>query len=348
MPMTISAICATILDESSTRAQLRAALDAYVRLCAEVTGVRPDPSFSAWAEDAFLNDGVAINPQAAAHCAVDYQRSVTFIRAIHAALRTLQARIPDAPIEILYAGCGPFATLLLPLLDVFSPGELKLYLLDYHRQSLDSVARLLAHFGFADHAVETVRGDACTYRHPGTLHLIVSETMQKALEQEPQFAVTANLAPQLDPRGLFLPQRIDVDLCLAELAKERALYDATPQARWEGVAARRCAVATVLTLSPETASAQMQRATERASSETPEVALSAVTIPALAELSRLDAVLYTRICVYAQYCLKDYESQITLPVQCHDLSPLVGGVCYRVSYRVGHYPKLNFEPLAAD
>ena len=146
--MNINAIGDTILDETSSPEALREALDAFVLLCSEVTGIRADPSFDAWAEDSMLDNGVAINPRAAAHCAVDYQRSVIFIRGVNAAISSLRLHFSDTPLEILYAGCGPWATLLLPLLGRFPPDEFTLYLLDFHQRSLDSVKLLLAHFGF--------------------------------------------------------------------------------------------------------------------------------------------------------------------------------------------------------
>ena len=139
-----------------------------------------------------------------------------FIRALYAGLRAAQRRFGDAPIRVLYAGCGPYATLLLPLLHRFEPSALELTLLDIHQPSLNSVKQLLAHHGLGAHRVCTVRADACRYRHPRSLHLVIAETMQKALEQEPQFAVTANLAPQLHAGGWFLPERIHVELCLLE------------------------------------------------------------------------------------------------------------------------------------
>ena len=50
--------------------------------CGEITNIRPDPSFDAWAEDSLLDNGVAINPQAAAHCAIDYEAQREFLSAL--------------------------------------------------------------------------------------------------------------------------------------------------------------------------------------------------------------------------------------------------------------------------
>jgi hypothetical protein len=348
--MNINTISDTILDEASSPEALREALDAFVMLCSGVTDIQPDPSFDAWAEDSLLANGVAINPQAAAHCAVDYQRSVVFIRGVYAAINTLRLRFGDTPLEILYAGCGPFATLLLPLLGKFPPGALKLYLLDFHQRSLDSVKLLLTHFGYCSPAIHTIKGDACNYKHTGKLHLIVVETMQKSLEQEPQFAVTANLAPQLGPMGVFIPQRIDVALCLSDLEHEKELFAESQKTEWNSLVkgAARYPLATVCTLSPELAFDQMQRAIIHSDKKGAALESTLIEIPARPDIARFDAALFTRICVFEQYWLTDYESQITLPLKCHEILPLAGGERYRVSYQLGSYPKFSFERLDMD
>ena len=69
--MNIASISKIILDETSSPEALQNALSAFVQLCSDVTGIVPDPSFDAWAEDSLLDNGVAINPNAAAHCAKD-------------------------------------------------------------------------------------------------------------------------------------------------------------------------------------------------------------------------------------------------------------------------------------
>jgi hypothetical protein len=351
--MNIDIIGDTILDESSSPGQLRDALDAFSLMSSDASNIQPDPSFSAWAGDSLLANGVAISPEAAAHCVADYQRCVMFIRGIYAAINTLRERFPDTPLEILYAGCGPFATLVLPLLGKFSPGELKLYLLDVHQRSLDSVECLLAAFGFGAHAVQTIEADACSYQHPGKLHLVIAETMQKSLEQEPQFAVTANLATQLVPTGIFIPQRIEVSLYLADLGYEEQLADqssgiADRDRNTQESSAGRYLLANLCTLVPESASGQMQLALAQAEGAGPELEPTIVVIPAVPDISQLDAALFTHICVFEQYQLKNFDSQITLPMKCHELLPLTSGECYRVSYQLGSYPKFNFERLTSQ
>jgi len=343
--MNIADICNAILDEASSPEQLRDALDGFSATCSEVSGIRPNSSFSAWADDSLLHSGVAINPQAAAHCVRDYQRSVVFIRGVYAALCALKIRFAGAPLEILYAGCGPFATLLLPLLGRFPPSELNITLLDIHQRSLDSANLLLEHFGFSAHSVSTVRGDACFYKHPKKLQLVIAETMQKSLEQEPQFAVTANLAQQICPEGVFIPQRIDVSLCLADLEQEKNLYkeqNAT-SVKAPKNSARRHFITTLCTLSADNAAAQRQAAAHNSHTNVLELQPTSLEIPQLDNISRLNAALFTQIIVYQQYCLDDYQAEITLPARCHELEPLCGGERYTVSYQLGTYPKFHFE-----
>jgi hypothetical protein len=280
----------------------------------------------------------------------DYQRSVVFIRSVYAAITSLKLRFAGSPIEILYAGCGPFATLLLPLLGRFIPGDLNITLLDIHQRSLRSVELLLEDFGFAAHAVKTIKEDACVYHHPQKLHLVIAETMQKSLEQEPQFAVTANLAPQMVWQGVFIPQRIDVTLALADLEKETVFYRNANIQKQTSLdnRPRRYPIATLCSLSADNALAQRQAAQHNAHTNKEELESRVIKIPLLDNISGLNAALFTRIIVYQSYCLEDYEAEITLPLRCYELEPLYGGERYAVSYQLGSYPKFNFTSLEAD
>ena len=346
--MKLKNIADTLFDEASSPAQLQAALNAFVQLCSAVGGVIPDRSFDAWAGDSLLQDGVAISPEAAAHCVHDTQRSVVFIRAAFAAIKTAKKRFANGPIDILYAGCGPFATLLLPILGRFNPEELTVHLLDIHQPSLDSVDSLIRHCGLQGHRISYIQADACHYQHPSNPHVIIAETMQKSLEQEPQFAVTANLAPQLQANGIFIPQKVEVALCLAKLEDETAAFkrgDALdPNALVE--AGNRHPLATVLCLTPEHA----PRLRQQASPSHGSLALNPihVTIPTTVHLDDFDALLFTRVQAFEQHQLLDYESEITLPLRCSELMPLRAGDRYRISLQIGRYPKFSITQLRDD
>lgn len=347
LPACLASICDCILDESCSPAQLQGALDDFAQLCGNATDIHPDPSFDAWAEDSLLADGVAINPQAAAHCVLDYQRSVVFIRGIYAALKPLRVRLPDQPLTILYAGCGPFATLLLPLLGRFEPGELNITLLDIHQRSLDSVNVLLHAFELDDHTCHTVRGDACHYQHESKLQLIIAETMQKSLEQEPQFPVTVNLASQLQPGGVFIPQLIEVELGLTDLAYEKSSVAESRSLAPDSLQ-KRHPLATVFSLSPDSAAILLENGQYNANTENFELNPLVLDVPPLPNIATLDAALFTRISVFEQYRLDDYESEITLPLKCHELLPLAAGEQLRVSYQLGSYPKFNIRRINSE
>ena len=95
--MKLKTIADTLLNEASSPADLRTALNAFAQLCSDISGVIPDPSFDAWAEDSLLKDGVAISPEAAAHCVSDTQRTVVFIRAAYAAITASQTALYRRP-----------------------------------------------------------------------------------------------------------------------------------------------------------------------------------------------------------------------------------------------------------
>lgn len=339
--MTLVSIADVILDEASSQWQLRRALDEFTRLCAEISGIEPDRSFNSDAGDVLLGAGVAINPNAAAHCVSDYRRSVVFIRGVYAALEAARRQFAPAPLRILYAGCGPYATLLLPLLTRCKPGELTVHLLDIHPGSLQSVTRLISRFGLAGHDIHTVQADACSYRHPCELHLIIAETMQKALEQEPQLAVTANLVPQLCPQGVFVPQAITVELCLARYQRElESIKHGVPMS---SKGSGRHPLATAICLTPGHIGDLIASASRDQETGTTRLTLTTVELPQLTDLASYDLVLFTRVQVFGEYALDDFDSEITLPLKCHDMPGLSGGMRLQASYELGLYPRLRID-----
>jgi len=157
-----------------------------------------------------VEGGIALSSQHALDCLADPLRTVRFISGTYQAIHDIMDSIPERPIELLYAGCGPGAPLVLPYLHEFSPEDLQVTLLDVTATSLQSAKKIIDHLGLDKHIRAYELQDAIQYKHPEEtgLHIVVSETMDKGLTKEPQVRITQNLAPQLHSKGLFIPEEI--------------------------------------------------------------------------------------------------------------------------------------------
>jgi predicted RNA methylase len=177
-------------------------------------------------QDMWLPSGNAVSPIKAAFCLLEIQRTAVFIRGINKAILSLQLAFPGQRIHILYAGCGPYATLLTPFTTRFTKDEIAFHLLDINEVSLTAAKKLYQGLQIEDYVVEWICGDATTYRLPNdlTIHLVISETMLNALRKEPQVEIMLNLVPQLDDKALFIPDNITVSAELLDSYKETYRY----------------------------------------------------------------------------------------------------------------------------
>jgi hypothetical protein len=279
--------------------RLRAAATQLYSLCSSVTSIDESSTHTDDLNETRLPNGNAISPKDAARCVLDYSRTAKFLRGIHAAIVEAQQRFPQTTLEILYAGCGPFAPLALPLTSRFSASEIQFTLLDIHKRSLKAAQRIFQAFGLTSFVRDYIQGDATSYVHPGPLHVIITETMQKALEKEPQVAVTANLAPQLCEGGIFIPEKICIDACLYNPSTEFLLRDRA-----------RINLGQVLELTAENSHALPD-----------EACLPAAVLDVPGEVNKtLGLMLLTRVNVFASVVLEEYESGLTYPVILHDFS----------------------------
>lgn len=174
-------------------------------------------------DDIMLPSGKAVSTIKAAHCLLEFQRTAVFVRGIYKAVCKLKADFPLETIHILYAGCGPYATLVTPLVALFSPSEITFTFLDINQVSLDAVKRMYDRQSLSEYIKAYICADATTYKIPEgtTVHLAVSETMLNALMKEPQVAVMQNLMPQLPHMALFVPAKITVSANLLDAKEEQ-------------------------------------------------------------------------------------------------------------------------------
>ncbi|TMJ05994.1 MAG: hypothetical protein E6G97_01530 [Alphaproteobacteria bacterium] len=299
-------------------------------LLARETGLDGDKIAGAHEADIMLPSGKAIAPRSAAACLLDAARTVAFLRGTEAALRTVLARFPQRPVEMLYAGCGPFAPFALMLATRFGPAQVRATLLDVNPSSLGCARALFETFGLTDFVRAYVCADAATYVWPRELplHVVLVEAMQRALEHEPQVAISLNLAPQLTAGGILVPERIAVDLCLYDPAREFAAADSGDLSEARRI---RVCLGTVLELTADSARA-LARATE----------YPAPVLDVPAETRHLPAMLRTAITAFGHHSIGEYASGLTNPFP---LNGLAGARRIRTRYAGGPHPVFRCERM---
>jgi hypothetical protein len=308
------------------------------RLFREITGLRETTVDLRDRSAISVPAGSAISPLDAGRCLLDPRRTAVYLRGVYHAIQEARRRFPAEVIHVLYAGCGPFAPLCLPLLPLLAGQAVHFTLLDVHTRAIESVQTIMAALRLEGANIECVVGDATRYRTPDRrpLHIVVSEAMQRALEKEPQVAILMNTAPQLAARGLMVPEMIAVDAVLTDLSRELGSNGvAAPGAHalkpWKG----RIPLGRILEVDRERACAWSAAG---ASSHLPpaRIALPSV-VPAQYSL-----VLATTIRTFGVHLLQEYESGLTHPLMVNGWR---AGEEIEFTYRLGKKPGFSWNAL---
>ncbi len=215
MPHPVVALVSRLLD-CANAGQAKPVVDQLVASLCNITGIDLHPELFLDEAASITAQGKAVSPTTAAQCAEDVERTRIFMQGVYRALQQKRAQKNEQPVRVLYAGTGPFALLLVPLLPLFSGHELSVTLLDIHAESLESLRRLLAALQLdSNELIENIIcADACRWEAPHRYDVIISETMRQGLLQEPQVSIFAHLQQFLQPDGWLIPQQIRLDLWL--------------------------------------------------------------------------------------------------------------------------------------
>jgi hypothetical protein len=333
------------LLEGQHRGKLRDAAIGLYSLFAQITGVGDDSEASADNANTMLSYGRAVSPLGAGKCILDFVRTAQFLRGVYAALRTAQLRFPYENIDVLYAGCGPFAALALPLTTRLTSDRLRFTLLDIHPRSLHCAEHLVESLGLSHYVRAYVQADATSYVHPTMPHVVITETMHKAFTREPQVAITRNLAPQLRAGGIWVPEVVTVKACLYEpgtellgYSEQRAAVDAAYAAQCLQSSMRtRVDLGELLALSGKTSF------TAWSGAGSPVITLH---IPPDAE-PRMRLLLSTTINIFDSATLGEYDSELTTPEFVADFNGDFRGARIEFSYAFGEKPGFRHRWFAA-
>ncbi|GAA4237910.1 hypothetical protein GCM10022291_26330 [Postechiella marina] len=158
-------------------------------------------------------NGKALGTFWAALCLDDLLRTRQFIRGIDKAIKDKRKK---KPIHILYAGTGPFATLILPIIFRYQKEDIKYTLLEVNPFTFQILQNVISKLGLKEFDIDLVNNDATKFKidSKNEPDIIISETMQNALAKEQQVPIFLNLMRQVKLDTIFIPEKIELHLGL--------------------------------------------------------------------------------------------------------------------------------------
>jgi len=161
----------------------------------------------------YTSSGKAIGIKWACLCVEDIMRTKKFCNSIFLAIKKLKIKKIEK-VHILYAGTGPFATLIIPLISRFSPSEISFTLLEINPESFEGLTNTIQYFNAQDYVSEMILCDATEYEIPKnvTIDILISETMMQGLKSEQQVAICCKLIAQIENDVILIPEEVSLNL----------------------------------------------------------------------------------------------------------------------------------------
>jgi len=282
--------------------------------------------------DVELNNGKALGTFWAAACLDDFLRTRQFVRGINEAIK--EKINSQKPIHILYAGTGPYATLILPIILRYSKQDVKYTFLEVNPLSFRILKNIISKLGLADYDLTFVNEDATKYQinSEDEPDIIISETMQNALAKEQQVPIFINLMSQITKDSIFIPEKIELFIGL----KNKGILDEAIQTK-HYIKEKK-----VFEVSKDAMFPSNQSETQT----TREVTFpKQQTVIGKEKLKNSDQlVIITEIQVYKNERIGINESGLTTPIYIHEISDnLKGSIKIDTQYEISSEPKLDYK-----
>lgn len=290
-------------------------------------------------EPIHTDNGKAIGPYWAAMCVDDIMRTRRFVRGVyHAMADMLNAR--EGKINLLYAGTGPFAMLVLPSILRFSPERVNYTFLEINPITFKTLQRVLNTLGMEAFRIELVQADASRYvlDKENLPNIIISETMQNMLAREQQVPIFLNLMRQAQPHTVFIPESIELFVGVRATGKNETEITRNDYRKLDCVFA----------VNRQTMAERID-STANGREESFVFNERKTLVKDDAAANTVQPVLFTEVQVYKDERLLINESGLTTPKTLH-LNGISEGkpICIKTRYKIDKEPKLEYEILEAD
>lgn len=285
----------------------------------------------------YLSNGVAVSPEIAVHCFQDYIRTHRFMLALYRAVQEKLEQFPKRKIKILYAGCGPYCPLILPLLYLFNSTNIEIDVIEINPYSLKSAKQIISFIGKNQYIKKILCIDATQYKpeKEDCFDIIISETMDKALEIEPQVSIFLNLFSYLKKEGILIPEKVTVDLYATDIRKEKSsdyeFYLDTSTTKSNQI--QRTFIKNIITLDKSFLKLQHSKKNQE------NIYLTSLKISDLAT-ENIDLLYITSLKIYKSITLSEDESLLTLKVYALTLTDKIIDSQVEFSYRLNNDPRI--------
>lgn len=167
--------------------------------------------------------GLCLTPINAANCMLGYRRTLAYWRALLLALESFSS---EQPITLVYPGCGPLATLVLPILFSVYPHKVNITFIDYHQSALDHLQRQILTMDNAQIECRFICADATQWLPDSDIDILILECMLKGLDDEGHVSIVNHFAPFLTPDASLIPEEIEVKAMWIDMSAEAAYCQA--------------------------------------------------------------------------------------------------------------------------